>query len=122
MVNRNIVLLIAASLVIAPSANVLFGIDYFKNPTPSTTATPKLIPQPSDTNDAALTKAIKDAFNANSDLAASANFVSVNTTNGIVTLSGTVNSQKAKSDFENAAKSVAGVTQVINNLEVKAMI
>jgi hyperosmotically inducible protein len=44
--------------------------------------------------------------------------ISVMTTNGVVTLDGTANSSKAKSEAERVAKSVEGVKSVDNNLKV----
>ena len=45
--------------------------------------------------------------------------VDVNVTNGIVTLAGEVPNDKVKMDAEAEARSVEGVKQVINNLQVK---
>jgi osmotically-inducible protein OsmY len=46
--------------------------------------------------------------------------VSVNSTNGVVTLAGQVNSGDLKSRASTIAKSVPKVTQVVNNLQVAA--
>jgi osmotically-inducible protein OsmY len=46
--------------------------------------------------------------------------VSVNSTNGVVTLAGQVNSGDLKSRASMIAKSVPKVTQVVNNLQVAA--
>jgi osmotically-inducible protein OsmY len=45
--------------------------------------------------------------------------VDINVTNGIVTLAGEVPNDKVKMDAEAEARSVEGVKQVINNLQVK---
>jgi osmotically-inducible protein OsmY len=45
--------------------------------------------------------------------------VDINVTNGIVTLAGEVPNEKVKMDAEAEARSVEGVKQVINNLQVK---
>ena len=45
--------------------------------------------------------------------------VDVNVTNGVVTLAGEVPNAQAKTEAEQAARSVSGVTRVINNLQVK---
>jgi osmotically-inducible protein OsmY len=46
--------------------------------------------------------------------------VDVNTTNGVVTLSGTVSSPEEKEKVQTIAKSVEGVKSVNNNLQVAA--
>jgi sensor domain CHASE-containing protein len=46
--------------------------------------------------------------------------VDVNVTNGVVTLAGEVPNAQVKAEAEQEARSVAGVTRVINNLQVKA--
>ncbi len=45
--------------------------------------------------------------------------IDVNTTNGVVTLSGQVENDKTKADAETVALKVAGVVQVNNNLQVE---
>ena len=45
--------------------------------------------------------------------------IDVNTTNGVVTLSGQVENQETKTDAEAVALKVAGVVQVNNNLQVE---
>ncbi len=46
--------------------------------------------------------------------------IDVNVTNGVVTLAGEVPNTQVKAEAEQEARSVAGVTRVINNLQVKA--
>ena len=46
--------------------------------------------------------------------------VDVNVTNGVVTLAGEVPNAQVKAEAEQEARSVSGVTRVVNNLEVKA--
>ena len=46
--------------------------------------------------------------------------VDVNVTNGVVTLAGEVPNAQVKAAAEQEARSVSGVTRVINNLQVKA--
>ena len=46
--------------------------------------------------------------------------VSVNSTNGIVTLSGLVDTQDAKAKAEDVAKAVPKVIRVVNNIQVAA--
>ena len=69
------------------------------------------------TADARITTAIKTRMTLESDL--SAFKISVNTTEGVVTLSGTVSSPEAIQKAMNLALAVDGVTQVISTLQVK---
>ena len=46
--------------------------------------------------------------------------VDVNVTNGVVALAGEVPNAQVKAEAEREARSVSGVTRVINNLQVKA--
>ena len=46
--------------------------------------------------------------------------VDVNVTNGVVTLAGEVPNAKVKAEAEHEARTVEGVTKVINNLQVKS--
>lgn len=66
--------------------------------------------------DAAITGSVKARLMGNSNLKKSD--ISVTTTNGVVTLSGTASSAKAKSLAEAQAKAVQGVTSVDNGLSV----
>jgi len=45
--------------------------------------------------------------------------VDVNVTNGVVTLAGEVPNAQVKAEAEQEARSVSGVTRVINNIQVK---
>jgi len=69
------------------------------------------------TADARITAAIKTKFVANRDLSALS--ISVNTTNGIVTLSGTVPTVEAISQAMLLAMETDGVQEVISTLQVK---
>ena len=46
--------------------------------------------------------------------------IEINTTNGVVTLAGQVESEEIKSRAEEVARSVAGVVNINNNLQVEA--
>jgi osmotically-inducible protein OsmY len=70
------------------------------------------------TADARITAAIKAKLLASHDLSALS--ISVNTTNGIVTLSGTVPTLEAISRAMLLALDTEGVTEVISTLQVKA--
>jgi hyperosmotically inducible protein len=68
-------------------------------------------------DDAALTTSVKSQLTAQSPALAS--MVNVETKEGVVTLTGTVDNDVAKSEAEQAAKGVANVKSVVNNLSVK---
>jgi hyperosmotically inducible periplasmic protein len=70
------------------------------------------------TADARITTEIKGKFAVESDL--SALKISVNTTDGVVTLSGTVSSHEAIQKAMKIALEVDGVSQVISTLQVKS--
>ena len=69
------------------------------------------------TADARITTEIKSKFTVESDL--SALKISVNTTDGVVTLSGTVSSHEAIQKTMQIALAVDGVSQVVSTLQVK---
>ncbi|MEO5804167.1 MAG: BON domain-containing protein [Verrucomicrobiota bacterium] len=69
------------------------------------------------TADARITTEIKSKFAVESDL--SALKISVNTTEGVVTLSGTVSSHEAIQKAMQIALAVDGVSQVVSTLQVK---
>lgn len=71
-------------------------------------------------DDATITTAVKTKIAAGSP--ALANAVTVTTTEGVVTLTGAVDSDAIKSKVEQDAKSVEGVKSVVNNLTVKPRI
>jgi osmotically-inducible protein OsmY len=68
-------------------------------------------------DDATLTASVKSQLAAQSPALAS--MVNVETKDGVVTLNGTVDNDSAKSQAEQAAKGVANVKSVVNNLNVK---
>ena len=68
-------------------------------------------------DDAAITTGVKAMIAANSP--ALANAVTVTTMDGVVTLTGAVDSDAIKARVEQDAKSVEGVKSVVNNLIVK---
>ncbi|WP_052452039.1 BON domain-containing protein [Noviherbaspirillum autotrophicum] len=69
-------------------------------------------------DDASITARVKTEI-AQSESVGQAMKVNVDTYRGVVSLSGFVDNQKQASDAVKAAKQVAGVEKVINNLEVK---
>lgn len=73
------------------------------------------------TTDQSLTDLVKNAVGANATASKDAgNDVQVTVSNGTVTLAGTVASEEEKTTKEKQAKAVAGVTDVKNELQVKA--
>ncbi len=70
-------------------------------------------------HDLEITASIKSKMASDVGLATVPN-VSVNSTNGIVTLSGQVDSAATKAKIEGIAKSVPHVVRVVNNLQVQA--
>jgi hyperosmotically inducible protein len=74
-------------------------------------------PGPSDA-DAAISQRITRAILDDATVAVEAPSVKVATSNGAVTLSGTVKSQTSKERIETIAKSIAGSTRVEDNIEI----
>jgi len=71
-------------------------------------------------DDATLTANVKSQLAAQSPALAS--MVDVQTKEGVVTLTGTVDNDSARNQAEQAAKSVANVKSVVNNVSVKTPI
>lgn len=65
-----------------------------------------------------ITAEVKTEIMADASITSSARFVSVNTTNGVVTLTGTVSSQDERDRIVNIAKSVTGVVSVNNQMTI----
>ncbi len=63
---------------------------------------------------------VKEAIMTDSSLSLRARFISISTTNGVVTLSGTVLTQADVKEAERIAKTIDGVVSVNNQLQVKA--
>lgn len=70
-------------------------------------------------SDLLITENIRNAFLADPTLGPVADNIFVQTTNGVVTLSGNVSSFQQRELIANAAKSTSGVKQVVNNLQVR---
>jgi hypothetical protein len=70
--------------------------------------------------DEQITKAIKDEINSDKDFATDAAKVEIKTEKGKVILSGVVEDQDTKADVESVAKDIAGDSNVVNNIVVKA--
>ena len=70
-------------------------------------------------DDAQIMAQVKSKLAADIGLSTVTN-ISVNSTNGVVTLAGLVDSEATKTKAESAAKSVPNVVRVIDNLQVAA--
>lgn len=79
---------------------------------PNTRATGQVL------DDASLTARVKTNI-AKSESFSQAAQVNVDTYRGVVSLSGFVDSERQKSDLGKAARQVAGVEKVFNNLQIK---
>lgn len=66
-----------------------------------------------------IASAIKEAFATDNSLSPFVANIVVRVEGGIVKLGGSASSQKIKLSFETRAKTVPGVTKVINHIEVK---
>ena len=69
-------------------------------------------------DDSAITGAVKSKFAA--DATVSAHNIDVDTLDGVVTLSGMVNSASEKSEAGRIAASTENVRRVVNNLQIKS--
>lgn len=65
-----------------------------------------------------ITTKVKTAIMSDTSISAGARFVSVNTTDGVVTLTGTVSSRSDRDKIGKIAKNVSGVVKVDNQIAV----
>ncbi|MES2272806.1 MAG: BON domain-containing protein [Chlamydiota bacterium] len=72
----------------------------------------------SNSADWAITAKVKKEIMTESSLSASARFISVSTSNGVVTLTGTVASQEESNKAARIARNVSGVSSVNNQLTI----
>lgn len=116
MLSRNLFLLASAALLlVAPVAqHHLFGMD-------TTVKDQKVVSVKDAVSDEMVTVAVKDAFAKDNAFVKFTPTVKVTTVGGVVTLTGTVDSEKAKADLGAKAQSVGGVKSVDNKLEVKVV-
>lgn len=70
--------------------------------------------------DEALEQRVASSLREDTALAALAPNITVDANNGTVTLQGSVNSEQQRTDIESKVRSIAGVTQVTNNLKVSS--
>jgi hypothetical protein len=97
-----------------PSLLLLLGATMFLSVACRTNESPE-----AQVNDAEITAQIKSKLASDVGLSTVTN-ISVNSTNGVVTLSGQVDTADKKAKAEAAAKSVPKVVRVVNNLQVAA--
>lgn len=71
------------------------------------------------TTDTALNDAVNKALQANSTISKDLKNVKVSTSNGVVTITGTIPTITEKDQITSTAQGVNGVKQVVNKLEVK---
>jgi len=81
--------------------------------------TPTSQTQSNDKSDVKLAAAVRRSITKDSSLSTSAHNVKVRVSAGTVTLRGPVKSDDEKARVESIARSVAGVSQVTNDLEIK---
>jgi hypothetical protein len=70
--------------------------------------------------DEALEQRVASSLREDTALAALAPNITVDAKNGTVTLQGSVNSSQQRTDIESKVRSIPGVTQVTNNLEISS--
>jgi len=70
--------------------------------------------------DEALEQRVTSSLREDTSLAAVVPNITVDANNGTVTLQGSVNSEQQRTDIESKVRSIAGVTQVTNNLKVSS--
>lgn len=109
--NNKLLLLFAAGFLISAPAATLVGVDS----TPMKTST---LTQDQMRTDDELEDAVSDAFYDDTTLEPFADDIDVSADRGKVTLTGTVDSATTKAAFESKAKSVAGVKEVVNDIDV----
>lgn len=111
--NKSLFLLASASLMMGAPMLHLSAVDKSSD-TMTVTVSKEVVK-----SDADVAKAVKDAFKKDQTMSVFADKVDVKVDKGVVTLSGTVDSEKTKADFEARAKAVVGVDKVVNNIVVK---
>jgi len=70
--------------------------------------------------DEALKQRVTSSLREDTSLAAVMPNITVDANNGTVTLQGLVNSQQQRTDIESKVRSIAGVTQVTNDLKISS--
>jgi len=67
-----------------------------------------------------ITTKVKSSILSDSTISASARFVSVNTTNGVVTLAGSVPTREDREKIVRMTKKVSGVVRVVDNITISS--
>ncbi len=110
----------ATSTTGAPSTSSPNADNTSRNKTDRDSSAPTPLDQGMSAEDTRITADIRKAILADSSMSMNAQNCKVITNKGVVTLRGPVASETEKSAIESKAKSVAGVTSVDNQLEVKS--
>lgn len=104
-------------LVLAPSAQHLSAADAVTSNQPGT-----MMAQDKVKSDEDITLAVKAAIAADKDLSVFLPNINITTSNRVVTLTGSVDTEKAKNDIEAKAKAVSGVDKIVNDLKVQSVV
>lgn len=123
IMNKNLFLITTASLLLlSPMSQHVYGLDSMtdqgmdmtsKAPSMNVTITQDKTAK----EDENLINAVKSSLS--SDFASDLQNIDIKAEKGVVTLDGKVKSDAAKSAIESKVKSVAGVSKVVNNIEVQ---
>lgn len=106
--NRKIIPFVATTVaILATTTSPIFAMP---PPAPSHS-----VPMKTDLD---IATAVRSAFAADKFTKSVSTGISVQVENGVATLSGTVTTERAKSDLGAKARSVGGVKQVINDIQV----
>jgi len=92
--------------------------------TPPATTSPTGVPPSggvqTSATDQALEQKVISSLREDTSLAAVVPNITVDANNGTVTLQGSVNNQQQRTEIESKVRSIAGVTQVTNNLKISS--
>jgi len=91
-------------------------------PAPPVATSPSGVPSSggiqTSATDEALEQRVTSSLREDTSLAAVVPNITVDANNGTVTLQGSVDSEQQRTDIESKIRSIAGVTQVTNNLKI----
>lgn len=112
--SHKLMLLSAASLFLLTPLAPISGVENANVQSPMIEQG-QVAPQMTDDN---LKNTIVGSFSSDPEIANINDDLDVSVDEGVVTLSGTVNSEALRSKIEGKVKSIAGIKQVVNNIEV----